>query len=405
MRNNKVWPICLATLLTASSVFPVYGAVGPGQAEKPIPEGITAEQWSKLNDSNIEFGELSDLVRYFNPDLQNIVDSANSNIDNLRYVYNELVGIEMKNQIKELEDQAKELKPTGMTNEDGIPVYKVLEGTVKSIKTQTDKLQWTLKTLNQSNSQINSGITQASRQYEYYADQVMIGYNNAVANRALLQKASEVCNSAYEAQQLGQQVGTATQNDVLSAKKEVLTTQASVLSLDQTVDGLRRSLALMTGYSLDTLPDVGDLPQLDLSAISNLDLEGDTAKAIGNNYALIDMRRTNSNKTSTGMENKKDRVSEGEQNVAITMQSFYQNLKQTKTAYEAANTSYEKAVLDKGKAERSFQMGMLSKITYLQSQMAFLQAEGARQSAYAELYQAYTTYQWAVKGIIVDSEK
>ena len=311
----------------------------------------------------------------------------------------------MKNKIKELEDQAKELKPTGMTNEDGIPVYKVLEGTVKSIKTQTDKLQWTLKTLNQSNSQINSGITQASRQYEYYADQLMIGYNNAVANRALLQKASEVCNSAYEAQQLGQQVGTATQNDVLSAKKEVLTTQASVLSLDQTVDGLRRSLALMTGYSLDSLPNVGDLPELDLSAISNLDLEGDTAKAIGNNYDLIDMRRTNSNKTSTGMENKKARVSEAEQNVAVTMQSFYQNLKQAKTAYEAANTSYEKAVLDKGKAERSFQMGMLSKITYLQSQMAFLQAEGAKQSAYAELYQAFTTYQWAVKGIIVDSAK
>jgi hypothetical protein len=405
MRNKKVWPICLATLLTASSVFPAYGAVGPGQAEKPIPEGITAEQWSKLNDSNIEFGELSDLVRYFNPDLQNIVDSANSNLDNLKYVYNQLVGIEMKNKIKELEDQAKELKPTGMTNEDGIPVYKVLEGTVKSIKTQTDKLQRTLKTLNQSNSQINSGITQASRQYEYYADQLMIGYNNAVANRALLQKASEVCNSAYEAQQLGQQVGTATQNDVLSAKKEVLTTQASVLSLDQTVDGLRRSLALMTGYSLDSLPDVGDLPELDLLAISNLDLEGDTAKAISNNYDLIDMRRTNSNKTSTGMENKKARVSEGEQNVAVTMQSFYQNLKQAKTAYEAANTSYEKAVLDKGKAERSFQMGMLSKITYLQSQMAFLQAEGAKQSAYAELYQAYTTYQWAIQGIIMDSAK
>ncbi|WP_313072766.1 TolC family protein [Lacrimispora sp.] len=406
MKNKKVWPICLATLLATSSVLPAYGAVGPGQAEKPIPEGITVEQWSKLNDKTIEFDELSNLVRYFNPDLQNIVDSINLNVENLEYVYAEISGIEMKNTIKNLEDQAKALKPTGLIDDEtGEPLYKIVEGSVKGIKSNAEQMQRTIEKLKQPNSKINTGITQASRQYEYFADQVIIGYNSAVANRALLQKATELSNSACEAQELGLKIGTATQTDVLSAKKDLLSAQSSLLSLDHTVDGLSRSLGLMTGYSADASPEIGGLPELDLQAVSAIDLQADTAKAIGNNYDLINMRRANSNKTTTGMQNKQASVSEGEQNVAATMQSLYQNLKQAKTAYEAALTSYEKAGLDNGKAERSFQMGMLSKITYLQSQMAFLQAEGAKGSAYTDLYQAYTTYQWAVKGIISDSQK
>lgn len=405
MRNKKVWPVCLAAVLTASTVLPVYGAVGPGQAEKPIPEGITTEQWSRLNDKTIEFDELSDLVRYFNPDLQNTVDTINSSVENVEYVYGEMRGIETKNDIDELEEQAKALKNSGLTNEDGTPLYMVLEGTIKSLKTNADVMQRTIKKLKQPNSKINFSITQASRQYEYYADQVMIGYNNAVANRALLQKAAELSNSSYEAQQLGQKIGTATQTDVLSAQKEVLSAQSSLLSLEHTIEDMRRSLGLMTGYSADAAPEIGSLPELDMQEIASLDLEADTAKAIGNNYNLINMRRVSSNKTTTGMKNKQDGVSEGEQGVAVTMHAYYQDVKQAKTAYDAACTTYDKAVLDKGKAERSFQMGMLSKITYLQSQMAFLQAEGGKQSAYSTLYQAYTTYQWAVKGIIVDSEQ
>lgn len=405
MRNKKIWPVCLAAVLTASSVLPVYGAVGPGQAEKPIPEGITEEQWSRLKDQTIEFDELSDLVRYFNPDLQNTVDAVYANVENAEYIYNEMRGIETKNDIEALEEQAKALKESGETNKDGVPMYLVLEGRIKSLKTNADAMQRTLKKLKQPNSKINFTITQASRQYEYYADQVMIGYNNAVANRALLQKAAELSNAAYETQQLGQRIGTATENDVLSARKEVLSAQASLISLDNTIDNLRRSLGLMTGYSADAVPEIGSLPQLDMQEIASLNLEADTAKAIANNYNLINLRRASSDKTTTGMNAKQDSVSEGEQNVAVTMQAYYQNVKQAKTAYDAACTTYDKAVLDHGKAERSFQMGMLSKIPYLQSQMAFLQAEGGKQSAYSDLYQSYTTYQWAVKGIIVDSEQ
>lgn len=401
MKQKKVLPVLLAAVLSVSPVLSAYAAVGPGQEQKPLPEGITAEQWNLLYDQTIEFDELSNLVKYFNPDVLKMTDPINSGIEDGDYMYNGLLRT-----IKDQEDAVDNYKDNeDMSTPEGLQEYYTLKGTLSYLKKQAESSKKKINQIKKENSKANFGITHISRQYEYFADQIMIGYNNASANKALLQKVVELSNAAYEAQSLGQKIGTATETDVLKAKKEVLSAQTSLISLDHTIDGLCRSLALMTGYSVDSVPNIGGLPELNLSAISSIDLEGDTAKAIGNNYELIDMRRANSNKTTTGVQNKQASVSEGEQNVAVTMKSLYQNIKQAKTAYEATLTSYEKAGLDNGKAERSFQMGMLSKITYLQSQMAFLQAEGAKQSAYSELYQAYTTYQWAVKGIISDSQK
>lgn len=401
MKRKIVLPVLLATVLSASPILTAYAAVGPGQEQKPLPEGITAEQWNLLYDQTIEFDELSNLVKYFNPDVLKMTDPINSGIEDGDYMYDGLLKT-----IKDQEDAVDNHKDNGdMTTPEGLQEYYTLKGKLSYLKKQAESSHKKIKQIKKENSKANTGITRISRQYEYFADQIMIGYSNASANQALLQKVVELSNAAYEAQSLGQKIGTATEIDVLKAKKEVLSAQSSLINLDHTIDGLCRSLALMTGYSVDSLPTIGSLPELDLSVISAIDLQADTAKAIGNNYELIDMRRTNSNKTTTGMQNKQASVSEGEQNVASTMQSLYQNLKQAKTAYEATLTSYEKAGLDNGKAERSFQMGMLSKITYLQSQMAFLQAEGAKGSAYSDLYQAYTTYQWAVKGIISDSQK
>ncbi|WP_077610299.1 hypothetical protein [Clostridium sp. Marseille-P2415] len=399
MRRRCFQSFCLAALLTAAAVMPSYGAVGPGQAEEPIPDGVTEEQWSKLNDQAIEFDELPDLVRYFNPSMLNTVDTINNSIGNLQYIHDE-----MRSYISDLKDDADQLKDSGATSTpEGMEQYMTLEGMVKGMKTSAEGMGRSLEYMSRPNSSVNSNINQVAKNYTYYANQVMIGYNSAVANRSMLQKVAEISSAALEAKKLSHQLGMATEADLLSANKEVLSAQSSLLNISNTIDSLRRSLCFMTGYSTDAALTIGGIPELDMGAISAIDLEADTAKAIGNNYNLISERHGKSNQTTTGMKNKEARVSDGEQNVAVTMQSLYQAVIQAKSAYDASCTSYEKAVLEKGKADRSFQLGMLSKISNLQAQMAFLQAESAKQSAYNTLYQAYDTYQWAVDGIIMTS--
>ena len=401
MKKTVCLPLCMAAALIVSSAIPSYGAVGPGQTENEVPSGITKEQWGRLNDQTIEFEELSDLVRYFNPSMQNTTDTIYDSLGNQRYIQNE-----MKRYIMDLKDDADELKDSGVADTaQGMEQYMILSATVKSMKSSVELMGRSLDYMYRSNSSVQSNITQAVKSNTYYANQVMISYNSAVENRATLLKAAELSAAAYEVQKLSKSQGMSTETEVMTAEKEMLSAQASLLKIDNTIGSLKNSLYAMTGYPIEASPVIGGLPVLDPGIISSIDLESDTEKAIGNNYNLISERHTASNQSTTGVKNKEDRVSEGEQTIAITLQSDYQALLQEKNAYEAACTSYQKAGLEKEKADRSYQIGLLSRINYIKAQLSYLQAESAKRNAYASFYQAYDTYKWAVDGIIMTSNQ
>lgn len=391
--------LATVTVLTIPGAGFAYGA-GPGQTGETIPDGVTKEQWARLNDQTIEFDELPDLVRYFNQDVQDTTDSITNSIDNTQYIYDEMRGY-----IRDLGDDADELEDSGVTSSaEGMAQYNVLNMTIKSLKTSADTMKWTLDNMNRSNSSTKSNITYAVKNYTYYANQLMVSYNSAQSGLSSLQKLVEAGTSSLESAKASYALGTAVQADVLTAQNELLTAQASLLSMENTVDSLRRSLCLMTGYSTDSDPAIGTIPQLDMAEISSMDLEADTEKAVNNNYSLISERHASSGKTTTGMKYKDASITKGEQTIAVTMQSNYQAVWQAKTAYEAASTAYEMAELKWGKAERSLQHGLTSKNDSLQAQMSYLKAESEKQSSYNDLYQAYDTYQWAVAGIVVEGD-
>jgi hypothetical protein len=391
----------MALILTATVSMTVYAVTGtgggPGQPENPIPDGITKEQWDKLNDQTVTFDELPYRVRYFNPSMLNNVDNMESFVKDNWYIYNEMLGV-----IRDLDSKLEDMEDAGIKNtKPGLDYYNDLNVSLKKLRKEAGGLKRSTKMFERSDSSLNSSIAQITKNYTYYANQLMIGYNNAVSSQAMLEKMVELSSQAVEAQELCVQLGTVTQTEVLKARKDLLSAQSSLMKVNHMIDTLRQSLCLMTGYSADENLQIGSLPQLDLEKLSSINLKEDTRKAIGNNYELIDTRHASSGKGTTKVNLKKDTVSEGEQNLTIQMQAFYQSIQQSKTAYEAACTSYDRAAIKKRSADLSYQMGKISKLNYLQAEMAFLQAESGKQSAYNNLYQAYDTYQWAIKGIII----
>ncbi|WP_097002571.1 TolC family protein [Lacrimispora amygdalina] len=400
MRKKWISPVLLAAILSINVAFPALAA-GPGQTEDPIPEGVTQEQWNRLNDQRIEFDELGDLVRYFNPTMKNAETSFSTFIGDYQYIVDK-----MRRQVIDLQSDADELKESGAVKTvEGATQYSALNYAIKSYKKSADNTQKMLDKMSRENSSGRADINKGSKTLTYYADQTMIGYNSAQASRSMIEKLVELSNAAYEAQKLSAGLGLATEADILSAQKDLLSAQGSLLKINSTIDNLSSSLCLMTGYSANATPAIGGLPQLTDEMISSLNLEEDTQKAVSNNYDVISERHISSGKTTTGMKNKDDYVSEAEQNIIVTMQALYQEILQSKTAYEAANTAFQKATLEKEKADRSYNLKMLSKIQYLQAQMAYLKAQGEKESAYNTFYQAYNTYQWAVDGIILNSAK
>ncbi len=403
MKKNRLLSICLAGVLTASPVLTSYGALGPGDALRTIPEGVSEETWGRLNDQTIEFDELYDLVRYFNPDLlsNTELNVGNDSLDGVQTMYTE-----MRLKIPELNKQIRDLKDAGIEslpkdNEDYLEYVEL----VMSAKGLEESAKVKKKDIKGIKKGVNIGIEQMAKNYAAMVSQMMIGYDSVQSSRNLLKKMVESSQAAYEAQNLRFQQGMATEAEVLAANKEVLAASSALQQLDHTGESLKNSLALMTGYPADGLPQIGSIPQVDAASLIALDLEGDMQKAINNNYGLIGQRQAKSGGTTTGVNTKEAQLSQATQEVSVQMQSLYQAVMQAKAAYDASCTSYEKAVLINGKSDRAFQLGMMSRVAYLQSQMALLQAEGGKQSAYNSLYQAYDTYQWAVKGIIIPSDR
>lgn len=398
MKKKSRRAVCMTLLLSLLAGISAYGA-GPGETGIQIPDGVTEEEWAKLNDSLLEYGELYNQVRYFNTSMQNADAKIQDVLDGIK---RQCDG--MRRSVRENKDDAKELKDSGANKTmEGMVEYMTLEMTSKIVGSAADRVQRTLNVMARSDSSLNTNLDIGAKTMTSYASQIMIGYNSALSGQATLKKLEELSAAVYETQCLSRQVGMATEADVISAQKDLLSAQSSLMQIDNTVDSLKRSLCLMTGYSLDNMPQIGGLPELDLSVLDAIDLEADTQKAISNSNEVINARHEAAKSTVT-MKNREASEAEASQKVAVTMQSLYQDLRQAKTAYDAACVSYEKAVLEKGKADRSYQLKMLGKIQYLQAEMAFLQAEGTKQSAYNSLYQAYTTYQWAVEGILTSEQ-
>ena len=60
---------------------------------------------------------------------------------------------------------------------------------------------------------------------------------------------------------------------------------------------------------------------------------------------------------------------------------------------------YQSALKDREKYERMYQLGMLSKVDYLGTEIACYQKKAAWETADTSLLLALETYQWAVMGL------
>lgn len=83
------------------------------------------------------------------------------------------------------------------------------------------------------------------------------------------------------------------------------------------------------------------------------------------------------------------------------MTSLYETLRQKLSEKEAADAAWAAAQKEREALDRKQQLGMVGRLEYLQGELAYLQAESAKQTADLELRKAYEEYEWQVTGISV----
>lgn len=391
--------LALAVSLAMITALPAQAApTGPGAP--PEPEKYSAEKWARLQDNRIEYDELADLVHEYNPDMSKAWDSYLTMKDDYLNMVTELES--QYRHVEETTDQV--VAATKFLNDPAIAAQaaqvKMLD---KSYRTTVQAMRDTVNKWD-TNPKATSALHRAERQITAGAQSAMIGYETIRQNIATLETMVKLYERQVELAGRQAVLGLATENSLTSANASLLAAQVQLNSLRDQQESVRRTLCMLLGYEPDSNPEICSVPKFDMARLSEMNLEEDTKKAIGNNQTLISQRTSAKGTTSDQIAARSRMIAEGDQKLTIEMQRLYQDVLDKKAAYDAACTGFTAAQMSRDASERQYNLGLLSEVQYIGTQISYCQKKAEKESADLNLLQAMETYDWAVLGFATVSD-
>ena len=291
-------------LLTAAAL----ASFSPMQALAENPQFAHDEAtWARLQDNTMEYDELSLLVEEYNPNYQNEQASYNDtkNDDDAAEIRKDAKNSadDMYDSAEDLRDQAEDLSDQADDLSDQAEAAREAGNVALAAQLQAGAASYmagyaplmSAAAMTQ-NSALKSDISADSsyvdsdmRKIQHIKNQKGIvvstqnlfnSYNQLRVNADLIQKNVEVMEAAANAVQTQASIGMATQADVLKAQKNLQSIKSTQTETLSSLETLRQNLCMMTGWSYNAQPEIKEVPQADLAAIDQINLEADRQKAL-----------------------------------------------------------------------------------------------------------------------------
>lgn len=388
MLKRKTQATRMAALILAAAL--ALPSVSYG-AEKP--EDMDEISWARLQDSVLEYDELEERVKNFNPTLQEIVKSINDSYDTVQDSITDYQ--EAANDFQQLYEEA-------MDEGDVMSAYMYQVNRKIALKMSNNYIQAEKKKA----TTIDRNTRQYRKMFTSGCQQLMLAYNKMAVNKATLEKQVELYGAMAAMSGTQGAIGMNTQTDILSADANMHSAQTSLASLADQMASVKSSLLLMAGWDYDSQVEIGTIPAFDLSSLDEIDYEADKAVAPKNNYTIIGMRNAAPNDyDGDGKYRNKDYtarergVDQATQQLSITLDGLYLTLFEKKAALQAAQTAFQAAQIKWDGANRKYQMGMLGRAEFLGEEIAYYAAKAAAESADLDMTQAMLNYYWCVNGL------
>lgn len=384
-------------------------SLAAGSVSAAFAEETQAQQMERLKDNQMEYDELSDLIKNYYPPIKSAYDTINSMKDD-----NSQAILESRLAASSLLDEADQIKAdaSGGSPEEKAAASmtaKVLRSNAKSLKSYADSAE---RGLDSYDSQIKT-LDRNVNSIVYNVEKLMNTYQQTLAMRQVAAKGAEIAQAATNLQATMQAQGLSVDRDVLSAAASLSSASQQLASVDQGLEQLKKTLCTFTGWGAEGDPQIGAVPSADVAAIASIDVERDKEKAALNNYEMISLRSGSGGnmsqlasqltKSTTKTKNKLRDVQYGEETVKSQVQTLYDVILEKKALYDSALTAYQSAQISWNGAQLQRQSGSLSDIQFMQQELAYLQAEANFKCADLALQQAMRDYDWAVRGVTVSA--
>ena len=409
-RWMKMMIPALVSLSMTVSPFPVYAETFAAEPGRPYDDA-TAE---RLKDNVLEYDEIGMLIDTYNPTLKNLRVTYQDQKDSMEDF--DALKRQMNNGVEQLWDVSAELGSQAAMLEGVIGLHPQvtpgtyaglvyesvrLENQAEQLRLSVDQLQQVtpemlrVKMLDSSRAALVSG-----------AQSALIGYEQLLLQKENLKTTLELLEAVYRSAERQAASGFSTQNDVVSAKQNLESTQAAMLTLDANVVKLRQTLCTMMGWAYDAVPEIRAVPSADASRVDSMNLAVDTGRAVDNNftlrYNLMNMDILDA--ASPEFQNLQRTVTAEKTEIASLMVNLYNSVLQANSELGTAKAALELEKIKMETADRKKELGIIGSLEYLQQKNAYQSAQTAVKQADLTFFRSMETYDWAVQGNLTLSQ-
>lgn len=374
------------TLIVPMSLYiaAVLSLGTPGQAFAGSPEfSRTADEWARLRDNVLEYGEIADLIHEYN---STVIQNENEYRKENSRTPSEITGayLDAANSAWNAYSSAQD----GMTAAQSLIAARQAENAAEdNVMTEDKKRTALLNGLEERNI-----VKQAQSDMNTYY-QLQYQLTSLKKNRELLE-ATVISTQGRQAQ------GMATQADVLNAQQNLQSTDAQIIAMESQIETTRQNLIITLGWAQNATPEIRPMPPVDLWRISAMDVTADIQKALAADYTLqVDQRELDRANSEANRQIKRQKIEEEKQKIAAAVSEGYQKVIQAQSSYEEAMTNLEVAIKNWNSANTKYQLGSISRMEYLQEETSKVKAEMDVEVKNLELFQAMEAYDWIVKGV------
>lgn len=376
----KIWKQISAGCLAAAMAVLLAGTAFAGSPEF----ARSADEWAKLRDNVMEYGELPGLIHEYNVTVQNNQRDYNQK----RNKTSDEISQDYRDAADSIRDTISGDESVGAILSDAMA-----EAQAQSMDQQADD--------NVNDSRIyllTNEQTEATLVSNAQAN--MVSYQEKVLDLALKQKNRDVLSATYDTAVLKKNTGQASQMDVLTAQENLQNADAAILTAQTDMENTKQKLQVMLGWKYDAAPEIESIPAADVSRIAAMNPSADKEKALENNYTLkINERKLSNSNSTSNKDSLQMTIDDNKQRIAASVDEAYKNVLQAQSSYQQAVVSLAAATKAMETADLNKKLGSLSNLDYVSQQYAYLQAQTAMKDADMGLFQAMESYDWNIKGL------
>ncbi len=265
--------------MTFSMSVPAFASTGATVDKAPKQTSYererSAEEWAALRDNVITWDEIRDLVHEYNPTVSSVWIKYRNNNDTGTY---DLDYDDVISNIESTYDSALGVSDAGDASAELSRMTALA-----SVDTTIQNSDREVVTLGYEKTEVTTAEAIKQKIISIYTSEL----DTKVAELAL----SNYQNLLDQARRK-QQVGSATELDVLTAEKTVKDDEAALKAAQAAQIKARQTVLVNLGWTYDAQPVICQVPEVTDDMINAINLEEDIPKAISNSYTLkIDERK------------------------------------------------------------------------------------------------------------------